>query len=191
MTFSTPSRFHRLFWLLIVWGFISPVHAEDPQPIDQVTVMGINPLKHSLNSVRRHLWNIGGFKQAAFSVRKRNVDKFFSVTRATESYYLEFFYDNAGRITSIYQLYRPFTGRFSESKTALTTQALAKSLEQQIGPPTLTETKGSAGSPNYSAYIWQDDKITVKIDRQGNDAFGNIFVQYTVNQRNPYLVSLQ
>lgn len=191
MTFSTRTRSNRVLWPLIIWGLISPAHAEDTQPIDQVTIMGINPLKHSLNSVRRHLWNIGGFKQAAFSVRKRNVDKFFSVTRATESYYLEFFYDNAGRITSVYQLYRPFSGRFSESKTPLTTRAIARTLEQQIGAPTRTETKGSAGSPNYSAYIWQNDKITVKIDREGNDAFGNIFVQYTVNQRDPYMVSLQ
>lgn len=191
MTSSTKSHYRHLLWLFISWGLIAPTQANEPKPIDQVTIMGINPLKHSLNSVRRHLWSIGGFKQAAFSVRKRNVDKFFTVTRATESYYLEFFYDNAGKITSIYQLYRPVSYRFSESKSALTTRDIAKDIQQQIGEPTHIQTKGQSGSPNYAAYIWQDDKITVKIDREDNDAFGNIYVQYTVNQRNPYLVSIQ
>ncbi|PIQ03785.1 MAG: hypothetical protein CO158_00675 [Piscirickettsiaceae bacterium CG_4_9_14_3_um_filter_43_564] len=184
-------RASQLLITLLSLTFFTAAQANEPKPIDQVTVVGINPLKQSLNSVRRHLWNIGGFKQATFSVRKRNVDKFFAVNRLLEIYYLEFYYDNAGRITTIYQLYRPTSHRFSESVIPTNTRDLAQKMMQQIGEPTRIEVKGSSGSPNYAAYIWQDDKITVKIDREDNDAFGNIFVQYTVNQRDPYLVTLQ
>lgn len=188
-----PIKFSIARLLIILTSFLPwiPANAKEPKPIDQVTVVGISPLKHSLNSVRQHLWSIGGFRQAAFSVRQRNVDKFFATTRMVESYYLEFHYDNAGKITRIYQLYRPISNRLSETQNPLKTRYIAEEISQQIGDPTQIKTKGSAGSPNYAAYIWQNDKLTVKVDREGNDAFGNIYVQYTVNQRDPYLVSAQ
>lgn len=187
MTFRHPI----LLIAMLIFGMVHPSQAEETNPIDQVTVVGINPLKHSFNSVRRHLWNIGGFKQATSSMRQRNVDKFFAINRITESYYLEFYYDNAGRITTIYQLFRPYSNRFSEMQSPQNIKGIAQRIIQQIGSPTRIETKGSAGSPNYSAYIWENDKLTVKIDREGSDAFGNIYIQYTANQRDPYFVATQ
>ena len=162
--------------------------ADRPKPIDKITLLGLDLTKSSLDSVRQKLWDIGGFQQARSTVRQRNIDKFFSVSRFKDSYYVEFHYDNAGKVTSAYQLFEYRTIEFQNRRTPVQTRAVALEIMQQIGQPTQVIRKGWGGMPGYNAYIWKNDLMTVEVDREGSEILGNVFVKYTVN-RDPYFVA--
>lgn len=174
-------------FMLILPGNVSA--AEDrPNPIDKITLLGLDLTQSDLNSVRQQLWDIGGFKQARSTVRQRNIDKFFAVSRLKDSYYVEFHYDNAGKVTSAYQLFEYRTIEFQNRRTPVQTRAVALEIMKQIGQPTQVLRKGWGGMPDYNAYIWKNDLMTVEVDREGSDILGNVFVKYTVN-RDPYFVA--
>ncbi|MDG4812806.1 hypothetical protein P8629_07285 [Hydrogenovibrio sp. 3SP14C1] len=162
--------------------------ADRPKPIDKITLLGLDLTKSSLDSVRQQLWDIGGFQQARSTVRQRNIDKFFSVSRFKDSYYVEFHYDNAGNVTSAYQLFEYRTIEFQNRRTPVQTRAVALEIMQQIGQPTQVIRKGWGGMPGYNAYIWKNDLMTVEVDREGSEILGNVFVKYTVNT-DPYFVA--
>lgn len=161
---------------------------ERPKPIDQITFLGLTLTDNDLDSVRKQLWDIGGFKQAKSTKRQRNIDKFFTWSRMRDSYYVEFRYDNAGKITSAFRLFRPQSILFENRRTPISTKAVAQTIVKQIGQPTGIVRKGWGGSPDYTAYIWQNDQLTVEVDREGSERYGNVFIRYTVN-RDPYFVA--
>lgn len=161
---------------------------EKPYPIDEVRFLGITLPDNNLNVVRRQLWDIGGFLQARSTVKQRNIDKFFTWSRIRESYYVEFRYDHAGKITSAKQLFRPASIELVNRYSDIKTREVAQQLIDQIGQPTRLERKGWGGTPNYTSYIWEGEKLTIVIDREGSDRFGNVFVKYTV-KRDPYFVA--
>lgn len=182
--------FFKLFIATVVVAF--PINGwaadERPKPIDQITFLGLTLTDNDLDSVRQQLWDIGGFKQADSTKRQRNLDKFFTWSRMRDSYYVEFRYDNAGKITSAYRLFRPQSILFENRRTPISTKAVAQTIVKQIGPPTRIIRKGWGGSPDYTAYIWQNDQLKVEVDREGSERYGNVFIRYTVN-RDPYFVA--
>ncbi|WP_237260284.1 hypothetical protein [Thiomicrospira sp. S5] len=162
---------------------------ERPKPIDQITLLGLTVTDSDLDSVRKQLWDIGGFKQADSTKRQRNLDKFFTWSRMRDSYYVEFRYDNAGKTTSAYRLFRPQSIEFDNRLTPISTKAVARTIVEQIGQPTRIIRKGWGGSPDYTAYIWQNDQMKVEVDREGSERYGNVFIRYTVMNRDPYFVA--
>ncbi len=163
-------------------------HAAEKKTISDVSVLGIHLIESDLNSVRNHLWNIGGYLQAKTSVKQHNYDKFFPWSTMRDSYYILFRYNHAGKITSVKRLYRPYSIENNNRRSELQTQEVARPLIEQLGQPTSIQTKGWGGSLNYRAYTWKDDKVTITIDREGGEKLGNIFIKYTVNIHNPYEV---
>lgn len=174
--------------LILFTLFISlfPTMSRAVVPIKDITVLGISPMKATLNSVRYHLSSIGGFLQARSTYYQDNIDKFFTWSQIRDSYYVTFRYDAEGQVTSILRLYRFRSILNSNKLTPITTQEVAQKIIQQIGKPTQIIHKGSAGMPSYLAYIWKDDNITVMIDRQGGESLGHIFIKYIVNKVDPY-----
>jgi len=179
-------RFKTLFLILFLSLFSTVSLAI--VPIKEVKILGISPIKATLDSVRKHLWDIGGFLQSRSSLPQSNIDKFFTWSRIRDSYYVTFRYDHAGRVTSIERLYRPESILESNKRTDIQTQDVAKKIMAKIGPPTQIIRKSWGGMPSYLSYIWKDDEMTVIIDRQGSDPLGNIFVKYIVNKVDPYYV---
>lgn len=159
-----------------------------PKSIDEITLLGMTLPDNNLNIVRKHLWKIGGFLQAQSTIKQRSVDRFFTWTRIRDSYYVTFRYDSEGNVTSAYRLFRPYSTEFNNQHTAIQTRDVALKIIEQIGKPTLIKRKSWAGSPDYSAYVWQGKQLTVVVDRVGSELYGNVFIEYTVN-RDPFLVA--
>jgi len=164
------------------------IQAAEFKPISQITVLGLDLIESDLNSVRSRLWDIGGFLQAKSTVKQHNIDKFFPWSTMRDSYHITFRYNHAGKITSVKRLYRPYSLEQNNQRTALKTRDVATQLIKQIGQPTSVESKGWGGSLSYRSYTWQDDKITIRVDREGSEKLGNIFIQYSVNIHDPYEV---
>jgi hypothetical protein len=161
--------------------------AAQTTPIHEVTFLGFKVAEQDLNSLRKNLWEIGGFLQARSTVRQKNVDKFFPWSNLRENYYLECQYDRKGKLTSLYQLFRPQSISFNNRRSEITTTQVARTLIKQLGQPTYTKVKSWAGTGNYRAYFWEDDKMKITVDRQGSERLGNVFVLYQIKPITTYL----
>ena len=156
--------------------------------VKDVSFLGMKLLEQDLNGVRNQLWNIGGFLQDPSTTKQRNIDKFFTWSNIRDSYYVEFRYDNAGKVASAMRLYRPESILNANKRTPIETRDIALEIIAQIGQPTQVIRKGWGGSPSYRSYIWKDDELTVIVDREGSEIYGNVFVKYIVNKVDPYFV---
>jgi hypothetical protein len=180
---------NKLFPLTFCCLFLPPLlQAAETVPASELKVLGISLIKADMTQVRSQLWDIGGYLQAKSSVKQHNYDKFFPWSTMRDSYYILFRYNHAGKITSVKRLYRPYSIEQSNRRSAIKTRDIARSLIQKLGQPTQIQTKGWGGTLSYRAYTWQDDKVTITIDREGGEKLGNIFIQYTVNIHDPYKV---
>ncbi|MDG6778019.1 hypothetical protein QCB44_04775 [Thiomicrorhabdus sp. zzn3] len=192
-------RVHALlkFWLslsglLILWlplnaqGQTAPGKTLD---LNEVKLLGIKLSDAGLNQVRQHLWDIGGFQQARSTVRQRNIDKFFTWSRLRDSYYVEFRYNHAGKVTSAKRLYRPYSIEASNRRTAISTREVALGLIAELGQPHQVMRKGWGGTLSYSSFIWEDDKMKITVDREGSELLGNVFVEYQVKTQSEYDVA--
>lgn len=160
-------------------------------PIKDVTLLGLKLTESNQDKVRTQLWDIGGFLQAKSTIKQRNVDKFFAWSNIRDSYYVEFRYNNAGDIHSAKRLYRALSIEHSNLRTPLRTREVAIKLIEQIGQPTQIIRKGWGGSPSYPSFIWEDEQVTVILDREGSEIYGNIFVQYIVKNVDPFFVEVE
>lgn len=138
--------------------------------------------------VNSHFAAIGGFKQSRTSFGEKHYDKFYSHSQLADSYYLDFRFNNAGQVTSITQLYRPYNHStihsVDQNSRALTTKRLAQKFVAKLGQPTAMERKGWGGFKPYVAYIWEDDAVKIIIDRQGSESLGKVFMRYEI-KNNP------
>ena len=163
--------------------------AEAPvKPISQIEFLGLELITANLNTVRSHLWDIGGFLQAKTTVRQRNLDKFFTWSNIRDSYYVLFRYNNSGKVTSVKRLYRPYSQESAHPNNEIQTRDIALQLIQKVGQPTSIIKKGWGGSQKYPAYTWQDDRVTIKVDREGNTKLGNVFIEYIIDINDPFEV---
>lgn len=171
------------------WIPASAAETDENTELGEIRVLGLELAKADLDSVRKHLWDIGGFMQAETTIRQRNIDKFYPWSRLRDSYYLEFRYNHAGKVTSYKRLYRPYSTEHNNRRTAVTTREVALKLIPKMGQPTQTVRKGWGGTHAYSSFRWEDDKMRVVIDREGSDQLGNVFVEYTIKNESPYAVA--
>ena len=147
----------------------------------QAKLLGLVVTEADMDKVRRQLNNLGGFKQDRATVKHRNIDKFFTYSNLRDSYYIEFRYDANGKVVSAKRLYRPSGERLINEYRDLDTRDIARQMIQTLGQPNRIETKARLGLPGYPSYIWQDEQITIRIDRVGSDRYAPIFVEYLVN----------
>ncbi len=191
-----PSILMRLVTRLTLSSFIliapnfAVQAAEMPiKPVSEVDFLGLDLIKADLNTVRSHLWDIGGFLQAKTTVKQRNIDKFFPWSNLRDSYYVQFRYNHAGKITSVKRLYRPYSQESAHPNNEIKTKDIALQLIKEVGQPTSVTRKGWGGSLKYSAYTWQDDKVTIKVDREGSTKLGNVFIEYIIDINDPFEVN--
>lgn len=154
-------------------------------PIDDVKILGVKIVGQEVKVVRQLLWDIGGFKQAASTLRQGNIDKFFTYSQSKDSYYIEFRYNPQGKVTKVKRMFRYISTQYNNRLTPINTRDVAREIAAQIGEPTKTVRKSWGAGPSYNSYIWESDNIIVVVDREGSDYYGNIFVEYK-NKINPY-----
>jgi hypothetical protein len=178
------------FSILILTGSIAVSQAEETavKPINEVEFFGLELINADLETVRNHLWGIGGFLQAKTTVRLRNLDKFFAWYNMQDSYYVQFRYNQAGKVTSVKRLYRPYSLESAHQNNEIKTKDIALKLIKQIGQPTGMVKKGWGGGFKYPAYTWQDDKVTIRVDREGSTNLGNVFIEYIIDINDPFEV---
>lgn len=187
------SKFFSLYSFLFLAAILTlakPSYAEDGETkaLKDLEFLGLKIANANLNTVRIHLWDIGGFKQAKSTVKQRNIDKFFPWSTIRDSYHITFHYNNAGDVVSVKRLYRPYSLINNNKRTPIDTKDIAISLVEEIGQPKFIKRKGSAGGGSYSVYTWQDDNMKVTIDREGGEILGNVFVEYTVKNNKRFEV---
>lgn len=173
-------------FLLLFLPLFSGFASADVKKINQASFFGLTILDSDISQVRDQLWNIGGFKQARSTKRKRAIDKFFISYQAKDTYYIEFRYTSAGKLLSAKRLYRPQSIHFKNKRTAIQTREIALDLIKELGPP--TQVKRIAGHRSYSTFEWETDKIKVIVDREGSEYLGNVFISYQV-KTDPYFVA--
>lgn len=159
------------------------------KPISQIEFLGLELITANLETVRTHFWQIGGLLQAKSTLRQRNLDKFFAHSNMQDSYYVQFRYNNAGKVTSVRRLYRPYSQQSVHPNNEIQTRDIALQLIQKVGQPNSMIKKGWGGGQKYPAYTWQDDKMTIKVDREGSTSLGNVFIEYTIDINDPFEVS--
>ncbi|MDX1351735.1 MAG: hypothetical protein R3254_01895 [Thiomicrorhabdus sp.] len=159
------------------------------KPLKEIEFLGLKLAEANLNSVRSHLWDIGGFMQAKSTIKQRNIDKFYPWSTIRDSYYVTFLYNHSGKVVSVKRVYRPYSIINQNRRTPIQTQDIARNLTQEIGQPKSVKRKGWGGGMSYLSYTWQDDDIEIKIDREGSEILGNVFVEYTIKNNKPYEVN--
>ncbi len=174
--------------ITIILLMTAPIVKSDEAKINKVSFLGIPILSANLDDVRSQLWSIGGFNQARSTKQKRAIDKFFPSYRLQDSYYIEFRYLSSGNLFSAKRQYRPQSTHFQNKQTPISTRAVAAELSQSLGPPTSMRTPSTASAENYSAFIWETDKVKITVDRKGSEIFGDVFVLYEV-KTDPYFVA--
>jgi len=153
--------------------------------------LGLKLTDANLDSVRKQLWDIGGFLQAKTTIRQRNIDKFYPWSALRDSYYITFRYNNAGNVTSVKRLYRPYGEKDSEKNRAIATKEVALTFINDLGQPSSIKRKNSGGGMSYLSYTWQDNDMQITIDREGSNILGNVFIKYTLKKVKPYEVVLE
>lgn len=170
--------------LFSLFLFSSSVIA-DIERINNATFFGISVIDSDVNTIRKQLWDIGGFNQARSSKKKRAFDKFFPSYQAKDSYFIEFRYTSTGELLSAKQLFKPLSLDFKNKRSRIKTKEVALDLIEQLGQPTRIITVG--GSRAYSSYEWETDKLKIKVDREGAEFLGNVFLSYKI-KTDPYFV---
>lgn len=169
-----------------------PVNSIDEQKIktdlSQTEFLGLKLAEADINTVRSHLWDIGGFLQAKTTMRQRNVDKFYPWSTIRDSYYVLFEYNHAGKVVTVTRLFRPYSTELTNSREAISTREVALQLMENLGQPTTIQRKSWAGTPSYLSYVWQDDNMKVVVDREGSEYLGNVFIKYTLKNNPRYEV---
>lgn len=158
------------------------------KPLKEIEFLGLKLVDANLNKVRTHLWDIGGFLQAKSTIKQRNIDKFYPWSTIRDSYHVTFQYNNAGNVVTVKRVYRPYSVLNQNKRTPIETKDIAMVLTQEIGQPKFIKRKGWGGGLSYSSYLWEDDNIEVKIDREGSEKLGNVFIEYTIKNNKRYEV---
>lgn len=181
--------------LLLIFSLHSAYAEESPEntnkPLKDIEFLGLKIAEANINSVRSHLWDIGGFLQAKTTVRQRNIDKFFPWSTIRDSYHVTFRYNHAGNVISVVRLYRPYSNESSNRRTQISTKEIALKLIADLGQPSEIKRKGWGGMPSYPSYTWQDENMIIEVDREGSEYLGNVFVKYTIKTQKPYEVIRQ
>ncbi|BCN93400.1 hypothetical protein THMIRHAM_11850 [Thiomicrorhabdus immobilis] len=162
--------------------------ANSTKPLKEVKFLGLKLIDANLNTVRTHLWDIGGFKQASTTIRQRNIDKFFPKSSIRDSYYVTFHYNHAGDVVSVKRLYRPYSIENSNKRTDIQTKDVALKLIKDLGQPSESIRKGWGGTLSYQSYIWQDETMQITVDREGGERLGNVYIEYRLKTHDRYAV---
>lgn len=155
--------------------------------LEDITFLGAKLIEQDLNSMRKLLWKTGGFMQARSTIRQKNIDKFFPWSNLRDSYYIECRYTPEGKLSSLYRLYRPSSLELNNRRSGITTQEAAQLIQKKVKQAPIVITKSWGGSGTYRAYIWENDKIKITVDRQGSERWGNVFVLYQIKPLQTHL----
>ncbi|GKT12274.1 MAG: hypothetical protein ISEC1_P1251 [Thiomicrorhabdus sp.] len=188
ITKSTSPPLLKISGLIFMLFAAFQISAAEPKPISEIKMLGIDLLKADPKSIRKHMSNLGGFLQSKTAAGQTNLDKYFPWSNNRDSYYFLFRFNHAGKVTSVKRLYRPYSLEQSNKRLTIQTKDVARELIKKLGQPTSVARKGWGGTRNYATYTWQDDKMTITVDREGSEKLGNVFIKYTINIHDPYEV---
>ena len=169
-------------------SFAETIDETTSKPLNEVKFLGLKLVQANLNTVRTHLWDIGGFLQAKSTVKQRNIDKFYPWSSIRDSYHVTFQYNHAGDVVSVKRVYRPYSLVNSNKRSPINTKDIALKLIADLGQPTQTVRKGWGGGLSYPSYTWQDETMQISIDREGSEKLGNVYIEYVIKTKDRYAV---
>lgn len=179
-----------LLMLLLSVSAPNALAADAAQRISEFTFLGLQLDGANKSLIEGQMNNLGGFKKARSTAKADNIDKFFPINQMRDSYFIQFRYRYDGELFSVKRLFRPQSTQFENRRDPIQTRQVALQIVKQIGQPTRIERKSWGGSPSYNAYIWENKRVKIVVDREGSEIYGNVFMQYQL-KANPYMVADQ
>ena len=180
-------------WILIL-TLTSAFAAQAAVAVKDVTLLGLKLRTANANDVHEHFFRLGGFLQARTTAKQSTVDIFYPWSKARHLYRLEFHYDPNGRFQWAEQRFRYSPHKLvleHNSMAPITTEKVARQLAEQLGEPQQKRWRQWGGMPGYYRYEWQDETMTVVVDRLDGDPLSPVFVLYRLNRFNYQYVEME
>lgn len=181
-----PMKWQMLVCLaLLNVGFMQPLLAASASDYQLLDLKLLNADKED---IRKSLYKWDGFDQTQSTVKRAQFNRFYPKNILREMYRLDFRYQKNNQFASLRILYRSFEPEFSNQHQGIDTEAIVQQLIPMIGVPKSRKYRTSPGIRGYNAYTWEDDNMSIVLDREsqhpGRPPILNIKVKATDLARN-------
>ncbi len=134
------------------------------------SLLGLKLVSANKDDIRQSLFSWDGFDQAKSTLYRKQFNRFYPKNILRETYRLDFRYEQDGRFASMQILYRPFSPEYANQKQGIDISDIVAQLTPIIGSPNARFRRTASGLPSYNAYQWEDDKVSILLDREGQQA---------------------
>jgi len=153
----------RLSALLLTFCIHQPLYAATASDYQLLDLKLLNANKED---IRKNLYKWDGFDQTQSTVKRAQFNRFYPKNILREVYRLDFRYQKNNQFASLRILYRAFEPEFSNQPQGTDTEAIVQQLIPMIGMPKSRQYRTSPGIRGYNSYTWEDDKMTIVLDRE-------------------------
>jgi hypothetical protein len=129
-------------------------------------LLGLKLVAANKQEIRNALFNWDGFDQTQSTLYRKQFNRFYPKNILRETYRLDFRYEQDGRFASMHILYRPFAPEYANNSKGIDIPDIVKQLIPMIGTPNARLRRAVSGLPSYDAYRWEDEKMTILLDRE-------------------------
>ena len=129
-------------------------------------LLDLKLLNANKEDIRKNLYKWDGFDQTESTLKRAQFNRFYPKNILREVYRLDFRYQKNNQFASLRILYRAFEPEFSNQAQGTDTEAIVQQLIPMIGMPKSRIYRTSSGVRGYNAYIWEDDNMSIVLDRE-------------------------
>jgi hypothetical protein len=129
------------------------------------SLLGLKLATATKDDIRNGLYSWDGLEQSKATIYRKQFNRFYPKNILREAYRLDFRYEQDGHFSSLQLRYRPFAPEYNNSNKEIDTPDIVRQLIPMIGMPTRFK-RMSSGLPSYNAYHWEDDKVSIMLDRE-------------------------
>jgi hypothetical protein len=132
-------------------------------------LLGLKLASANKDDIRKSFFTWDGFEQSKATLYRKQFNRFYPKNILRETYRVDFRYEQDGRFASMNMLYRPFSNEYTNTQQGIDIPDIVQQLVPIIGKPNMRLRRMVSGLPSYNAYQWEDDKVTILLDREGRN----------------------
>lgn len=130
-------------------------------------LLGLKLVSTNKDEIQKSLYSWDGLDQSQSTLYRKQFNRFYPKYILRETYRLDFRYEQDGRFASMQVLYRPFLPEYANQNQGIDIPDIVAQLTPIIGAPNARFRRTASGLPSYNAYKWEDEKVTIMLDREG------------------------
>ncbi len=130
-------------------------------------LLGLKLVSTNKDEIQKSLYSWDGLDQSQSTLYRKQFNRFYPKNILRETYRLDFRYEQDGRFASMQVLYRPFLPEYANQNQGIDIPDIVAQLTPIIGAPNARFRRTASGLPSYNAYQWEDEKVTIMLDREG------------------------